>query len=251
MTGLLITNPTFRAVDVNGVPMSGALLQWYLTGTTTPTPVYTSAALTTPLSNPVVSDSAGLFPAMFRDPTVTYRAQLYTSAMSLVQDLDPVAAPLAIANGSVTAAMLATAAATGNLGYTPVNKAGDTATNLLLNNTTVAWNSAGYLGAPRNTQNASYTFGLTDAGAGIVCDDGVGGYVWTLPLNASVAFPLGTVIVVRLRAGASITLTRTSGVALRIAGSLTSKDVSLSAWGYASLMKDESDDWVVAGTGLS
>ena len=94
MTGILITNPTYRAVDANGVPMSGAQLQWYLTGTTTPSAVFTNATLATPLANPVISDSAGLFPPMFRDPTVTYRAQLLTSLGALVQDLDPVAAPL-------------------------------------------------------------------------------------------------------------------------------------------------------------
>ena len=94
MTGTLLPVPSLRAVDANGVPMSGALLQFYLTGTTTPTPVYTSATLGTPLSNPVVANSAGLFPAIYIDPTITYRAQLLTSGLSLVQDIDPVAAPL-------------------------------------------------------------------------------------------------------------------------------------------------------------
>lgn len=250
MTGLLIPVPTLRALAANGAPMSGALLQFYLTGTTTPTPVYTSAALTTPLSNPVVSDSAGLFPPMFRDPTVTYRAQLLTSGGSLVQDSDPVAAPIAIAAGAVTAAMLASGAAAGNIGYTALNKAGDTAINLLIAASSLSTTSAGYLGAPRNIQNANYTLALGDAGYCIVCDN-TGGYAWTIPPVASVAFPPGTVIGVRNRAAGSITLTRGSGVVLRIAGSSTSKDVSLAIWGLASMFMDESNEWVVGGTGLS
>jgi hypothetical protein len=250
MTGLLIPVPTLRAVDANGIPMSGARLQFYLTGTTTPTPVYTSATLATPLSNPVVSDSAGLFPPMFRDPTVTYRAQLLTSGGSLVQDSDPIAAPIVNAAASITAAMLASGAAVSNIGYTPLNKAGDTATNLLITATSLSTISAGYLGAPRNIQNANYTLALGDAGYCMVCDN-TGGYAWTIPPVASVPFPPGTVIGVRNRAAGSITLTRGSGVVLRIAGSSTSKVVSLAIWGLGSLFMDESNEWVVGGTGLS
>lgn len=250
MTGSLLPVPALRAVDANGVPLSGALLQFYLTGTTTPTPVYTSAALTTPLSNPVVSDSAGLFPPIFRDPAITYRAQLLTSLGSLVQDVDPIAAPTINAAGSITGAMLASGAAVANLGFTPVNKAGDTATNLQLTNSALAANSAGYLGAPRNVQNAAYTLAITDAGGSIVCD-ATGGFTWTLPPFSSVAWPLGTVILLRNRAVGAITLLRGSGVILRIAGSATSKDVTMAQWAAASLYNDETNEWVCSGTGIS
>ena len=78
MSGNLLSAPVLRATDANGEPISGALLQFFLTTTTTPTPVYTSASLGTPLSNPVEADGGGLFPPIFLDPTVTYRAQLQT-----------------------------------------------------------------------------------------------------------------------------------------------------------------------------
>jgi hypothetical protein len=42
--------------------MSGAALQFYLTGTTTPANVYTTGNLANPLSNPVLSNSAGKGP---------------------------------------------------------------------------------------------------------------------------------------------------------------------------------------------
>ncbi|MGI8839948.1 MAG: hypothetical protein ACR2F8_04055, partial [Caulobacteraceae bacterium] len=218
MTGTLLAVPTLRAVDVGGVPMVGALLQFYLTGTTSPTPVYTDATLATALSNPVVSDSAGLFPPMFADPTITYRAQLKTSGGSLVQDVDPAFAPVTPGAGSITSSMLAAGAAIANLGFTPVNKAGDTATNLLLANSALAATSAGYLGAPVNAQNADYILALADAGKTIFANTG-GPYALTIPPQASVALPVGTAVVFRSLAGGTVTITRGAGVTLRIAGS--------------------------------
>lgn len=250
MTGIPFQPPSLRIVDANGVPMNGAVLQFYLTGTTTPSPAYTDKTLGTPLSNPVVSDSAGLFPPMFLDPTITYRSQLKTSGGSLIQDIDPVAAPPTIAAGSITSAMLASGAALASLGFTPVNKAGDTATNLLLSNTSLGTNSAGYMGAPVNQQNANYTLALTDAGKLIFANTG-GPYAWMIPPQASVAWPIGTAFVFRSLAGGTVTIARGAGVALRIAGSATSKDVALAQWGFATAMMDENDDWVISGTGIS
>ncbi len=250
MTGTLIPVPTLRAVDALGVPMNGALLQFYLTGTTTPTPVYTSKTLGTPLSNPVVSDSAGLFPAMFVDPTITYRAQLKTSGGSTVQDIDPVAQPVTPGAGSITASMLAAGVAVANLGFTPVNAAGDTATNLQITFTSLAITSAGYLGAPVNGQNAAYTLALGDAGKLIRASSG-GPWAWTIPPRASVLFPSGTAIVFRNVAGSTVTITRGAAVTLRIAGSATDQDVALAQWGMATAIMEQNDVWVISGTGIS
>ncbi len=250
MAGTLLPVPVLRAVDSNGVPMVGAKLQFYLTGTTTPTPVYTSAVLTTPLSNPVVSDSAGLFPAIYIDPTVTYRAQLITSGGSLVQDVDPVAAPETNAAGSISSGMLAAGVALANLGYTPLNKAGDTATNLNLAFGAPGSFTAGYLGAPVNEQDGAYTMALTDAGRLIRCNS-ASAIAYTIPTVSSVAFPGGTLIVFRNVGAGIVTLTRASGVTLVIAGSGTSKDVVIAQWGLATAMMETANSWVISGTGLS
>lgn len=79
-----------RTVDDNGNPMSGALWYFYVTGTTTPASIYTANNLTTELSNPVVSDAAGLFANIYLDPDVTYRAVLKTSSGATIKDIDPV-----------------------------------------------------------------------------------------------------------------------------------------------------------------
>jgi hypothetical protein len=253
MTGNLLTMPVLRAVDANGAPLPGALLQFYVTGATTPANVYSSVSLGTALSNPVTADSGGLFVPIYLDPTVTYRCQLQTSAGALIRDIDPVAAPITIPNNSVTAAMLQAGVATANLGYAPVNKTGDTATNLLLATTTLASNSAGYLGAPLNEQDGAYTFALTDAGKLVRGNPGAG-VAWTIPPQSSVAWTAGTVIILRnaSASAAVITITRGAGVTLYAAGSGTNKDWALAANGLATLIYEYANNsWVVTGTGLS
>ena len=89
----LFVPPNVPALDTNGNPLSGALWYFYLTGTTTPVDVYTSATLATAHANPVVADSAGRFPPIYRSPDVTYRGVLKTATGTTIADYDPVAAP--------------------------------------------------------------------------------------------------------------------------------------------------------------
>jgi len=251
MTGSLLRAPVFRAVDDNGLPMPGALLQFYATGTTTPANVYTSSALATPLTNPVVADSGGLFPPIYLDPTVTYRCQLLTGAASLVQDLDPVNGPPAIAAGSITAAELAAGVALSNLGFTPLNKAGDTATGLLIAAGGLAANAAGYLGAPVNEQDGGYVFAAADAGKMVRTTSTVA-TTYTIPPVSAVNWPLGAAIVIRNAGSAVLTVTRGSGVALYGAGTATNKGWALAGNGLATIVYEQaSNQWVISGVGLS
>lgn len=98
-----------RALDANGNTLAGAQLAFYVTGTSTPATVYSSSALTTPLTNPVTADSGGLFPAIYLDPGVTYRAILKSSAGVTLSDIDPI--------GSTLASSLAATAGAGLVGY--------------------------------------------------------------------------------------------------------------------------------------
>ena len=86
----LFINPA-RATDTDGNPLPGAKLYFYLTGTTTPTDVYTTNAMGTAHANPVVADSAGLFPSIYLNPAIDYRAVLKdASGATTVYDTDPV-----------------------------------------------------------------------------------------------------------------------------------------------------------------
>jgi hypothetical protein len=262
MAGLLLAQPVLRAIDANGVPMAGAQLQFYVTGTTTPTPAYSDATLGTPLSNPVVADSGGLFVPIWLDPTVVYRVQLLTSAGALVQDIDPASESVVEATqtqvnaGTATgiyvspAKLAAWSGVAGALGFTPLNKAGDTATNLVLANTALSSASAGYLGFPLNEQDSAYTFALADAGKMVRGNNG-SAMAWTIPPNSTVAFPAGTAIGVRNVGAGTITLTRGAGVTQLLAGGSTSKDVALVQYGLATLIQESANNWVVAGTGIS
>jgi hypothetical protein len=261
MAGLLLAQPVFRAVDATGAPIAGAQLQFYLTGTTTPNPVYSSAALSTPLSNPVVADSGGLFAPMWLDPTVTYRVQLLTAAGALVQDIDPVSESVVEATqaqvnaGTATGIFVSPAklAAWGGiataLGYTPLNRAGDTATNLLLAFSSYSPNSAGYMGAPVNEQDGSYTLQQSDAGK-LVRSFITAAATYTVPPNA---FQLGNLVMIRNAATSSATLTvaRGTGVAIYGAGGTTSKDWALAPGALATIGGEANNTWWISGAGIS
>jgi hypothetical protein len=266
MAGLLLAQPVLRAIDDNGDPMPGATMQFYVTGTTTPTPVYSSATLGTALANPVVADSGGLFPPMWLDPTVTYRVQLYSSAGVLIQDIDPAsesvveATQAQVNTGTATgvyvspAKLAAWTGLAGALGYTPLNKAGDTATNLLLAFTAPAYNSAGYLGCPINEQDANYTFQASDAGKMVRANVTA---ATTYTLNAGVFWSAGgAAIVVRNSpfSTASLTIACGTGVSIYGAGGTTNKNWTLAPGGLATLIMETnsaSNAWVISGAGLS
>ena len=252
MTGTLLHEPVIRAVDDAGAPLSGALLQFYESGTTTPQAVYGDQGLDAPLSNPVVADAGGLFPPIFLDPAVTYRAQLLNSAGTLILDMDPINAVQVIADASVTAAMLAAGAAAANLGFEPVDSAGDTATNLQLAFTAYSQTSAGYLGTPINEQDGNYTLLASDAGKMVRC--GITAAM-TYTLNAGVFQP-GTVILIRNAVSSSATLTIAQGAGITIygAGGSTAKNWALAPGGLATLIMETTaaaNVWVISGSGLS
>jgi len=56
---VLLTPPYLQFFDDNGNPLSGGKVYTYAAGTLTPKATYTDASETTPLSNPVILDSAG------------------------------------------------------------------------------------------------------------------------------------------------------------------------------------------------
>ena len=89
MAAELFHNPTRRAWDANGAIASGSKLYFYLTGTTTPRTVYAESTLTTPLTNPVVADSAGVWPSIYLDDAYTYRVVEKDADDDTIADIDP------------------------------------------------------------------------------------------------------------------------------------------------------------------
>jgi hypothetical protein len=94
-----------------------------------------------------------------------------------------------------------------------------------------------------NAQTSNYTLVLGDAGKSIDVTNASARTV-TVPLNASVAFPVGTVVeVARLGAG-SVTIVATGGVTIDSRGSLLAVG---NQYGAASLRKLATDTWLLVG----
>jgi hypothetical protein len=111
---------------------------------------------------------------------------------------------------------------------------------------TIAADTIGYRGLPQNSQTASYTLALSDAGKHISIT--TGGVV--IPANGSVAFPIGTTIVVFNNSGSNQTISITTDT-LRQAGTANTGSRTLAQYGLATCVKVTSTVWVISGAGLS
>jgi hypothetical protein len=107
----------------------------------------------------------------------------------------------------------------------------------------------GYKGTPPNTQNGNYTLVLADAGGLIRKQSGAGNTI-TIPANASVAFPDGTIITIDNDSGNAVSIAITTDV-LELAGTGTTGTRTLSDNGSCSIQKIASTKWRIAGTGVS
>lgn len=72
MAAVLHTLDQRRLIDSNGIADGGSI-QFYLTGTTTPTAIYADSGLVTPLANPVVVAAGAVVPSIYLDGDVTYK----------------------------------------------------------------------------------------------------------------------------------------------------------------------------------
>lgn len=128
-------------------------------------------------------------------------------------------------------------------------KAGGTLTgNVVVGNPTPGGaDSIGFRGLPTTSIDADYTFVATDAGK---CRRLVGttARVWTIPPNV---LQVGQVIVLRNFSTAALTVARGSGVSLRVGGSATDANKTLSAQGLASLYQEDTNVWVLNGIGAA
>jgi hypothetical protein len=106
--------------------------------------------------------------------------------------------------------------------------------------------SVGYLGIPQNTQG-TYTCVLSDAGKHIFSASG--GLTWTIPANASVAYPIGTALTF-VNQGVG-TCTIACGDTMYLVGVGTTGSRSLSAYGLATAIKTTATTWMISGNTLT
>lgn len=112
--------------------------------------------------------------------------------------------------------------------------------------------SIGYLEIPQNSQSAAYTLVAADNGKHIYHPSAdTTARTWTIPANASVAFPIGTSITfVNDTSAGVITIAITSDT-LVLAGTGSTGSRSLAANGVATAIKVTSTRWIISGAGLT
>ncbi len=271
------------AIDSNGDPISGATWNFYQSGTLTPTNVYSNSALVTSVGSSITANSSGRFAAVFVNDAVATRAILKDAGGATILDVDPVtvssgagtivssidvaggATGMSFTGGPVTSSGTITLAGTldvdnGGTGgtsaatarsnlsaaksgaNTDITSLSDAAT--ITATGTIAADSIGYRGVPSSsqTQGAGITLALTDAAKRVANTSGG----WTIPANASVAFPIGTVIVLHNNSASTQTVAITTDT-LTLAGTTTTGSRTVAANGLASLVKVGTTSWLISG----
>lgn len=107
----------------------------------------------------------------------------------------------------------------------------------------------GWRDCPNNDQSGNYGFVLSDRGK-MVRYFGAGGNTYTIPANASIAFPVGTVIVVAHLGSGNLTIAITTDT-LKIAGTSTTGSRTVTADALITLTKVGSTDWKISGAGFT
>jgi hypothetical protein len=120
---------------------------------------------------------------------------------------------------------------------------------LTTDNTTA--DEAGFKGLPLNPQSGNYTCVLADAGGMIRHPNGGGaGDTFTIPAEASVNYPIGTVLTFVNRDSSSVSVAITTDT-LTLAGTTSTGTRTLAQNGVATAIKVEGASWMISGSGLS
>jgi hypothetical protein len=109
----------------------------------------------------------------------------------------------------------------------------------------------GYKGVPQNSQSGNYTAVLADANTELFHPNGAGaGDTFTIPSNAAVPYPIGTVLFFTNRDPNALSIAITSDTMI-LAGNGSTGTRSLVSNGWAYARKEESTVWIISGMGLS
>jgi hypothetical protein len=231
-----------------GLPPAGTPVQFTTTGTlptnfalaTTYYVVYNSGGTTVRVAatiggTAIVAGSAGTGPHTMTSYPPANNAIYSTGITTLAAGTLPIAAG---GTGAITAtearASLGAASSGANTDITALDQdITVTATG------TIDANTIGYRGLPQSTNT---TLALADAGKHIYTASNV-----TIPANGSIAFPVGTTIVIANSGSATLTISITTDT-LRQAGTSTGTGTrTLLAYGIATLVKVTSTVWYISG----
>jgi len=106
----------------------------------------------------------------------------------------------------------------------------------------------GYREAPQVSKTDNYTLVLADRGKSILMNGT--SKTLTIPANGSVAFPVGTVIIIVNVNSTALSIAITTDT-LTLANSTTTGTRTLAQNGLATCVKIGSTSWLISGAGLS
>jgi len=117
--------------------------------------------------------------------------------------------------------------------------------------TTDGTNFVGYQNIPINSQSADYTLVLSDSGKSIFHPStDANDRTFTIPANASVAYPLGTAISFLNMSANNVSIAITSDT-MYLSGYGYTGTRTLAQYGAATAVKMTSTTWMISGNGLS
>lgn len=112
--------------------------------------------------------------------------------------------------------------------------------------------SVGYLDVPQNSQSTAYTAVLADAGKHLLHPSAdTTARTFTIPANASVAYPIGTALTFVNQASAGVMTIAITTDTMRLAGAGTTGSRTLAANGIATALKLTATEWIISGVGLT
>ena len=116
--------------------------------------------------------------------------------------------------------------------------------------TTTAASGVGYMGIPQNIQLLAGNYSLVAGDAGKHIYTTASGNTLNIPSNATVAFPIGTTVVV-INGSSNNILISISSDTLRMSGTGATGTRTLASYGMATLIKVAATTWFISGNGLT
>ena len=128
------------------------------------------------------------------------------------------------------------------------DESGNLTPNNLINCTADGTNAVGFLHVPQNLKAITYTCVLADAGKHMF--NTASSVNWVIPANATVAYPIGTVLTFVNGSAASSTITVTTDT-LQVVNSASAGTRTLATNGMATAIKVTATKWYISGQGLT